>query len=275
MDTGKETGFNQIVLFFLLTFAFSFGVSISIYYLPELYYAQSYETAIGIIAVIIASLPAYGPSISAIIVTARFEGKEGLKQFIKSLLKFRIKYYWYLFAFFLPVFVYSIPTIIDLALGNPANNDYFNTSLWGITFSVILVNIISAAFAEEPGWRGYALPKLNQHYKPIISGIIIGVIWAFWHLLFYVFGARPWSTFPQFVFTVTTISCIYTWMYMKTKSIPLMVVFHVMHNLTNTAFIKYHDPLLGGIIYFIILVVIIIADKKTLLNKTCTTPLHS
>jgi membrane protease YdiL (CAAX protease family) len=210
---------------------------------------------------------AFGPSISALLVTGVFEGKTGLKQFAKGLVKFKVKYYWYLLVFLLPVFAYSVPVAVNLALGNPPNHEYFNTSLWGITLAAVISNIIYAAVAEEPGWRGYALPKLNQHFRPIISAVIIGVIWAFWHLLFYVFGSRDWITFPQFVFTVTVISCIYTWIYLKTKSIPLMVIFHVMHNLSNTVFITYHNPLWGGIVYFAVLIVILLRDSATLLKK--------
>lgn len=196
-----------------------------------------------------------------------FRRKKGLKQFAKRLIKFNVKYHWYLLVFFLPIFVYSIPIIFNIAWGNPPNHDYLNTSLWGITLSTIISNIFFAGLAEEPGWRGYALPKMNQYLRPIVSGIVIGVVWAFWHLLFYVFGSRPWSTFPQFIFTVTVISCLYTWIYLKTASIPLMIIFHVMHNLSNTFFINYHNPIWGGIVYYVLFIVIMLFDSRTLLKN--------
>ena len=46
-----------------------------------------------------------------------------------------------------------------------------------------------------------------------------------------------------------------------------MIVFHVMHKLSNTVFINYHDPLWGGIIYFVILVMILLRDSETMLTK--------
>ncbi len=266
-NNAKQTGLTPIILFFLLTFAISWGWSFLIYFLPDVYYAQSYGSVIGILATLFVGIQAFGPTIAAIITTIYFEGKNGLKQYAKSLTKFRVKYYWYLLVFFLPIFAYSSPIIVNIAIGNPSNNDYFNTNLWGITFATITSNLFFAALAEEPGWRGFALPKMNRHFRPIISGIAIGVIWAFWHLLHYVLGGRDWSSFPQFIFTVTVISCIYTWIYLKTKSIPLMVIFHVMHNLTNTVFINYHNPLWGGLTYFAILVVILLFDSKNLLKK--------
>jgi membrane protease YdiL (CAAX protease family) len=267
LNSGENRGLTPILLFFVLTFVVSWGWAFVVFFLPDVYYLQSYESVVGVLATMFVGIQAFGPSISALFVTGFYEGKKGLKQYAESLIKFKVKYYWYLLVFLLPVFAYSAPVAVNLALGNPPNHDYFNTSLWGITFATVISNVIYAALAEEPGWRGYALPKMNQHFRPIISAVIIGVIWAFWHLLFYVLGSRDWITFPQFVFTVTVLSCIYTWIYLKTKSIPLMVIFHVMHNLTNAVFITYHNPLWGGIIYFAVLILILLRDSQTLLKK--------
>jgi membrane protease YdiL (CAAX protease family) len=264
-----ENGLFPVFCFFILTFAIFWGGAFAVYFLPELYYVQVQNGIVGILATILVGIPSFAPTISALIATGYFEGKTGLNHFAKSLIKIKVKYYWYLLVFFLPIFVYSLPIIFNIAISNPSNSDYFNTSLWSITLSTVLSNIVFAGFAEEPGWRGYALPKMNHHTRPIISGIIIGVLWALWHLPFYLLGSRPWGSFPQFVFTVTVISCIYTWIYQRTKSIPLMIIFHVMHNLSNTVFIKYHNPLWGGIIYFVILIVIIIRDSETLLKQNC------
>lgn len=270
---SSDRGLTPIVLFFLLTFAISWGWTLIVYFLPVVYYMQSYDSVAGVLATLFVGIHAFGPTLSALITKGWYEGKKGLQHYAKGLINFKVEYYWYLLVFFLPIFVYSLPVIFNLAIGNPSNHDYFNMSLWGVTLATVISNIFFAGLAEEPGWRGYALPKMNQHFKPIISGIAIGVIWAFWHLLFYVFGSRPWSTFPQFIFTVTILSCIYTWIYLKTKSIPLMIIFHVMHNLSNTVFINYHDPLWGGIIYSAILLIILLLDSKTLLKKTEDTPL--
>jgi uncharacterized protein len=266
-EERNNIGIAPVFYFFALTFAIFWGGTLAIYFLPDLYYLQNQESFVSILATLLVGIPSFAPTISALIVTGYFEGKSGLKHYANNLTKIKVKYYWYLLVFFLPIFVYTLPILFNIAIGNPSNQDYFNTNLWGITLPVVLTNIIFAGFAEEPGWRGYALPKMNQHFRPIISGILIGVIWAFWHLLFYVLGSRPWGTFPQFVFTVTVISCIYTWIYQRTRSIPLVIIFHVMHNLSNRVFINYLDPLLGGIIYFVILVMILLRDSETMLTK--------
>ena len=266
--TIRKTWFTSIALFFSLTFVISWGWTLLVYFLPDVYYAQNYYSIIGILATLFIGINAFGPTIAAIIGTSYFEGKTGLKEYVKSLTKFKVKYHWYLLVFLIPISAYALPIIFNLAIGNLSDSDYFNTNLWGLSFATVASSLFFAAIAEEPGWRGYALPKMNERLRPIISGIIIGVIWAFWHLLFYVSGTRDWATFPQFVFTVTIISCIYTWIYMKTKSIPLMVIFHLMHNLSNTVFINYHNPIWGGLAYFVMLIVILLFDSGTLLSKS-------
>ncbi|GAI83089.1 unnamed protein product, partial [marine sediment metagenome] len=215
----------SVLLFFILTYVITWGWALMIIYLfSNIYQLRGYDSFIGILCTIFVGIQSFGPAFAAIIIIAYYEGKKGLKRFAKRLIKFKVKYYWYLLVFFMPIVVYSIPILIDLIAGNPSNYNYLDVSSWGITLSVIVTNIVFAGLAEEPGWRGFAVPALNKKFRPIVSGIIIGVIWAFWHLMQYIYGGRPWETFPQFVFTVTVISCIYVWIYLKTESIPLMII---------------------------------------------------
>ncbi|MHA1954212.1 MAG: CPBP family intramembrane glutamic endopeptidase [Candidatus Heimdallarchaeaceae archaeon] len=267
-EVDKQKILSPTIMFFLLSFLITWSLSfLFIYPLQFIYQMRSFDSFIGVLCYIAVGLQSFGPTFAAIITISYYQGKEGLKDFGKRLIRFKVKFYWYLLVFFLPVIVYSIPIIATLIVGNPNNYSYFDVSSWGINFSVIIINIVFAGLAEEPGWRGFAVPEMNKKQQPIVTGIIVGVFWAVWHLLAYIYGGRPWSTFPQFIFTVTIISCIYVWIYMRTESIPLMIIFHVMHNLSNRVFIQYHKPIWGGLIYLLILIVIVILDRPFLLNK--------
>ena len=162
-EERSNIGITPVFYFFVLSFAILWSGTFIIYFLPGLYFLQNQDNFVGVLATLFVGIPSFAPTISALIATGYFEGKTGLKHFAESLVKIKVKHYWYLLVFFLPILVYSLPILLDISIGNPSNHEYFNINLWNITLPVVLSNIIFAGFGEEPGWRGYALPKMNQH----------------------------------------------------------------------------------------------------------------
>jgi membrane protease YdiL (CAAX protease family) len=124
---------------------------------------------------------------------------------------------------------------------------------------LLTINVIISGIAEEPGWRNYAVPKLKQVFNPLVTSMIIGVVWAFWHLTFYISGSRPWSQFPQFLITVVMLSIIYTWLYINTESTPIVALFHIIHNFSVFLFLDVDITFWsGGAIYYAIIAAIIL-----------------
>jgi membrane protease YdiL (CAAX protease family) len=78
---------------------------------------------------------------------------------------------------------------------------------WGILGSLTVFNastLLGGPLGEEPGWRGYALPRLQERFGPIGSSLLIGVLWAGWHLpLFFVPG---WSSSPFWIYLLMVIA---------------------------------------------------------------------
>jgi len=99
---------------------------------------------------------------------------------------------------------------------------------------------IYGPFPEELGWRGYALDRLQARWNALVSTLILGAIWALWHLplffikdtLFYSQGAwSPW--FWLFVVGVIPTAVIYTWIFNNTRRSTLAaILFHFMSNVT-------------------------------------------
>lgn len=86
---------------------------------------------------------------------------------------------------------------------------------------------------EEFGWRGLALPLLQQKFAPIWAGLILGVIWGFWHLPAFLLSGTPqstWSFTPFFAGSVA-VSVIVTTLFNKSHgSILLPIIFHFQLN---------------------------------------------
>jgi membrane protease YdiL (CAAX protease family) len=86
---------------------------------------------------------------------------------------------------------------------------------------------------EEIGWRGFALPYLQQRYSALTSSLIIGLVWALWHVPFFV-GAIPfpWEDLVFFVPLVIVCSIIFTWVYNTTDGSLLAVI--LLHGAINS-----------------------------------------
>lgn len=187
-------------------------------------------------------LKAYtGPFLSAFLVTRIIDGRQGvifLKQRIRQW-KFQLRYY--LFALIL------IPVAVIIGIILQANA--FDGFL-GFTFSNFIKYIIifivvffgGGPLAEEPGWRGFALPRMQTKYGPLSGTIFIGLLWTFWHIPDFLTSAQgggPDSSlnvvainFIIFTILVVSISIILTWITNKTNGSILSAL--LVHTSVNT-----------------------------------------
>jgi len=91
------------------------------------------------------------------------------------------------------------------------------------------------AVGEEIGWRGYALPWLQQRYSALTASLILGVVWGFWHYPGSLIGVAVPSGMPfsAFMLWVVLATILMTWVYNHTQSILLAII---MHATANAAF---------------------------------------
>ncbi len=99
--------------------------------------------------------------------------------------------------------------------------------------ATLLSTIVLGQAGEELGWRGYALPRLAARFGYAWSSLIIGTIWALWHLpLFYIAGAdKTGQSFPIWGLSVIALSVAITWLYDHTGGSLLLTM--LMHAATN------------------------------------------
>ena len=89
---------------------------------------------------------------------------------------------------------------------------------------------------EEIGWRGYALPRLARQLVLVRASIVLGVIWACWHLpLFFIPGSDNYGrSFPVYLLAVTALSVAMAWLYWRTNgSLLLTMLMHAAVNNSN------------------------------------------
>ena len=179
-------------------------------------------------------LGTFAPTVAAIMMTGILEGKPGVKKLLAKLLIWRVGFRWWLAAFLLaPVATFAAIGIYVLLGGTVGR---FDPSQW---YVVLLGPVFALPFyvGEEMGWRGYALPRLQQKYTSLWSSVIVGALWALWHAPAYwasegtVISGKPVTLFAVgwYIIFLIGISILMTWVYNNSKgSLLLMVLFHGM-----------------------------------------------
>lgn len=99
---------------------------------------------------------------------------------------------------------------------------------------LVLVASLLQALGEEPGWRGFMLPRLRERYGPLAATLVLFPVWVFWHLPFFL--SRPEFGLPQFAgFSLGILSAAFwlTWLWERTRSVWLAVAWHALINITR------------------------------------------
>jgi uncharacterized protein len=189
------------------------------------------------------ALGGLGPMLAACIMTYRENGSNGLIKLFKKMFEYKALLY-IAIAFFSPFIILWIAGITDYIINdNPFNWDGFLSSREFPHFSFIsffLYNLIFFGYGEEAGWRGFALPRLLQKYKPVTATLLLTVFWIIWHWPLFLY--RPGYTemgitgIIGWVFSMLTGSILLTWLFNASKgSILVVAVFHATIDIAFTA----------------------------------------
>lgn len=173
-------------------------------------------------------LAVYAPAIASFIIVTYIVGIRGLLRYLTRLLLWRCSLGWYAFLFFgIPLLYYSSAVLKGNIWAEPFPSTSFQTGFVAIVLAIIKGPV------EEFGWRGFALPLLQRKFAPIWAGLILGIIWGFWHLPAFLLSGTPqsvWSFTPFFVGSVS-VSVIVTALFNDSHgSILLPAMFHFQLN---------------------------------------------
>ncbi len=210
---------HPLLAFFLLAFGLSWGVWLL--QAPLLFYPP-------------------GPFLAAIIVTAATEGRTGVKALLSRLVRWRVGRRWYAVA------LGAIPALIlaavalNVLLGAPAPTAAQLALLPGVLLALPVILLTDGAW-EELGWRGYALPRLQAARSPLAASVILGVVWAAWHLPIMITNMTvrqaPWAGNLAWAVWLIPGAIFLTWLYNNTKgSVLLTTLAHAAQNAVGGAF---------------------------------------
>lgn len=172
---------------------------------------------------------AIGALLAAVIVIAVADGKAGFLDLGRRMIRWRVPWYFYAFALLLPVVLRFGVSAVNSA---PAPDwTGLAWSSFALAFLLRLVNPLDGPMAEEPAWRGFAVPRLQREHSPLVSAAVLGVLVALWHLpLLGEIGAAG-------MITTFVITLVYAWLFNRTGGSVLLVL--LFHNAQG--FIRFTD----------------------------------
>lgn len=221
MAAVERTHTRALVWFFIITFAITWPCFSAVAAL------SAGTPALAGLRILLLFLGIFAPSLVALSLTARAEGSAGVMELLRRLVQWRVRARWYVFAVaYMAAIKLGVALLHRILAGVWPR---FGNDAWYI---IILATIFSVAVGgqagEEIGWRGYALPRLASHFGYAGASVILGVIWALWHLpLFFVPGASTYGqSFLVYTLQVTALSVAIAWLYEHTSGSLLTMLMH-------------------------------------------------
>lgn len=235
MFTNKS--FNNrypLITFFLLAFAGTWLV-ISPWVFDTFGWIEIPDE-LGIILFILSTFT--GPFFAAFYVTGKLEGKEGKKNLWRRIFQMRLGLVWYVAVLFTFLLVWLTAYNL-LYRGAPLAALIANPALMVTAFLPnVLTGLLIPSLGEEPGWRGFALPRLQKDFGPVLGTLILGTLHGIWHLpaLFTpLLGPFSWDSFLTFVLTAAAGTFIYTWVFNNTRgSVWIAILLHASSNAASS-----------------------------------------
>ncbi len=175
-------------------------------------------------------LGTFAPGLVALALTALAGGRAGVQALLRRILHWQVGARWYVFAAgYMAAIKLTVALVHRLATGAWPR---FGSTPWYIMLLATAISMWVQA-GEEIGWRGYALPRLAARLGLGWSSILLGVIWACWHLpLFLIEGTdTSGQSFPIYLLQVTALSVAMAWLYWRTEGSLLLVM--LMHAAVN------------------------------------------
>lgn len=232
---------RELLLFSGVTFAITWGV-LALYLMNGAWATQTFGPMK--LGAPMFYLAVSAPAIAAIILTLRESGWSGLWKFISSLVRGSTPWQWIVLSILGYPLLWLLVSLVNASW--QGRLDSFDLTPWAVTLPAILIggHLLKdvGALGEEPGWRGYALPRLLSLMSARAAAMLLGFVWAVWHLPAFFLGSLSQSgiDFIPYVLNVMAFSVLMTLIYVRSNGNVVWagIVPHMMFNAVPKAGIE-------------------------------------
>jgi membrane protease YdiL (CAAX protease family) len=192
------------------------------------------------------TLGAFGPLLAACIVSAALNGREGVIELLQRMTAWRFRLSSYLLAIFGLVILYLTTILLSGALPIQALAEKW-TLIFSFYIPALLTTYLVNPIGEETAWTGFALHHLQKQFRPWLSALILGVVWAVWHLPAYFIPSEMGTFnvfgFVIFMFIAISTRVIWTWITNSAKGSGLAgILLHASSNAVSVGLIPLLLP---------------------------------
>ena len=251
--------FKYLVPFIVITFALTWGLALLFVFFQEPIEARFGELSMTNPLFILA---VYSPAFAALGLVVHGKGLSAVGPYLRRLLLWRAPLYWHGFIWL------GIPAIM-VAGAAMSGNEVANQELPSPSAAVLAALAVALFLGpvEELGWRGLALPLLQQRYSPFAAGLLLGVIWAVWHIPAFLLSGTPqsaWSFGPYFI-GILAISLIMTAMFNASSGSLLLAV--LVHFQLNNPIYPDAQPY-DSILFTLLAAIVVFVARKQMFDPT-------
>jgi membrane protease YdiL (CAAX protease family) len=251
---------RSVAPFFLLTFALTWGLQA-----PGLLAQRGWLPGNPNAYLPLAGLGIFGPCVAAIILERRAGGGAAVKQLMATVLHWRAPFRWYVAAV-IPAVLLTLGLALLSFAGRRGPVAYVPGA------SALIVGLV-ISITEEIGWRGFALPRLQQRWGSVVASAVLAVAWCVWHIPMFIGQGIPLSLLPVMLLFFTGGSLLFTAIYNGTHGSLLAVIFaHWCAHLNNSNRALPGDvaPLLVHTVLYVALGLFVMRREIRQLRTKCT-----
>jgi uncharacterized protein len=257
-DTTSETSpprwvtAHPVLAFVATAYVLSWGLWLCAWLLVEPVAAPRWVGAVPFI------LGGFGPPAAAFLVL-RWTGGS-VRSWGRAVVRWRVPVRYYLYALGLPIGLYVAANGVLVLLDQPVEFGLV-AERWPAYLTTFLFTLTLGGALEEPGWRGFALPRLQARFSPVAATALLGLAWGVWHVPIY----GPLGFVVPFV-----LAFFYTWLYNRTGSVLLCVLLHASFTPAQEHLVLLADEVHGttdlaiGLVYLVGALILVGATRGRL-----------
>jgi membrane protease YdiL (CAAX protease family) len=253
-----------IFLFYILVYAFAWGFGGLVLLFPA-WGAAHFGRVTLWNPIVFATI--WTPTIWAFILAFALDGVAGLRDLLIRVFRWRIKLRWYLVSTVGIASLGLTASFVRAYVTHTPSPPVFDFAAWPalIVYGLSMLVVDPGPIGEDPGWRGYALPRMLQRFNPAVASVLLGSVWAVWHLPAFLFSGMPQSgiSIGWFLLEVVALTVLMSWVAVNTGGAVIPAI--LMHWASNRfTVLEGQGAMYTAIAYSLAAVIVVLATRGRL-----------